>query len=127
VLINLDNQQPLWFRLAAEQGHARAQYNLSFMYYSGIGTPKDYKAAIRWYRAVAERGETSAQRFLALMYRDGVGTTQDYKTGHMWFNLAAANGRVDAAKDRDIVANKMNLTDIAIAQQMARECMEAHP
>jgi len=26
-----------WYRLAAEQGHAKAQYNLGVMYYNGEG------------------------------------------------------------------------------------------
>jgi uncharacterized protein len=33
------------WRLAAEQGDARAQYNLEFMYTKGQGVPKDYTEA----------------------------------------------------------------------------------
>jgi TPR repeat protein len=38
-----------WRPLAA-QGHARAQYNLGFMYASGQGVPQDYAEAVKWFR-----------------------------------------------------------------------------
>ncbi len=31
-----------WYRLAADQGYAAAQYNLGIMYASGLGVPLDY-------------------------------------------------------------------------------------
>ena len=34
-----------WYRLAAEQGNANAQYNLGVMYDNGEGVPQDYKEA----------------------------------------------------------------------------------
>jgi TPR repeat protein len=42
-----------WFRLAAEQGDASAQYNLGVMYTNGEGVPKDDVTAARWYRLAA--------------------------------------------------------------------------
>ena len=36
-----------WFRLAAKQGLAQAQYNLGHMYFEGQGVSKDYTEAIR--------------------------------------------------------------------------------
>ena len=46
----------MWFRKAAEQGLARAQYNLGVGYYQGAGVPQDYVAAARWFRMAAEAG-----------------------------------------------------------------------
>jgi hypothetical protein len=43
----------------------------------------------------------------------------------MWFNIASALGDDDAAKNREIVANKMTAADISKAQAMARECMSS--
>ena len=45
-----------WYRKAAEQGHARAQYSLGFMYYNGRGVPQDYAEAMKWYRKAADQG-----------------------------------------------------------------------
>ena len=40
---------------------------------------------------------------------------------YMWLNLAAAGGIDDAAKGRDVVAEKMTPAQIAEAQRQARE------
>ncbi|MBQ0113780.1 MAG: sel1 repeat family protein [Bacteroidales bacterium] len=45
-----------WFKKAAEQGHADAQYNLAFCYANGNGVSQDYKQAASWYEKAAEQG-----------------------------------------------------------------------
>ena len=57
-----------WYRLAAEQGDAVAQYNLGVMYDNGQGVPQDYAEAVKWYRLAAEQGYAHAQRNLGVMY-----------------------------------------------------------
>ena len=43
-----DKQAVKWFRLAAEQGVANAQYNLGVMYERGDGVPEDKVLAYMW-------------------------------------------------------------------------------
>ena len=38
------------WRPLAEQGDAKAQYNLGVMYDNGKGVTQDYKEAVKWYR-----------------------------------------------------------------------------
>ena len=45
----------------------------------------------------------------------------------MWFNLATANGHERGSENRDNVAEKMTSDQIAEAQKMAREMVEANP
>ena len=52
------------FQKAAEQGHARAQFNLASCYKNGIGVKKDVKRAIELYQKAAEQGNTYAQHCL---------------------------------------------------------------
>ena len=42
-----------WFKLAAKQGDAGAQYNLGVMYEKGQGVPQDDKTAMKWYSLAA--------------------------------------------------------------------------
>ena len=51
-----------WFRLAAEQGSAIAQYNLGDMYGNGEGVPEDIVLAYMWYNLAAVQGHDRAQR-----------------------------------------------------------------
>ncbi len=43
------------FRPLAEQGYAKAQFNLGFMYRKGLGVPQDYVRAYAWYDLAASR------------------------------------------------------------------------
>ena len=77
-----DYQEALkWYRLAAEQGDASAQFNLGFMYADGRGVLKDYQEALKWYRLAAEQGYARAQFNLGFMYADGRGRAQGLPGG----------------------------------------------
>jgi TPR repeat protein len=93
------------------------------MYDNGYGVPQDYKTAMKWYRFAAEQGNAFAQSNLGGMYGNGTGVLQDYVRAYMWWNIAASSGDKDAVKNRDIVAKRMNSTDISAAQKLARECV----
>jgi TPR repeat protein len=49
VVLKIGKRVGKWYRLAAEQGHAKAQYNLGLMYYNGEGVPEDYVIAYMWW------------------------------------------------------------------------------
>ncbi|MDE0952796.1 MAG: SEL1-like repeat protein [Halioglobus sp.] len=42
-----------WYRKAADQGAADAQYTLGYMYYKGLGVPQDYVQAHMWWNLAA--------------------------------------------------------------------------
>ena len=44
-----------WYRKAAEQGNAYAQFNLGNAYYNGNGVEQDYAEAVKWYQKAAEQ------------------------------------------------------------------------
>ena len=49
-----------WYKLAAEQGYALAQYNLGFMYGNGQGVPQDYILTHMWWNLAASSGQIEA-------------------------------------------------------------------
>ena len=114
-----------WYRLAAEQGYAEAQFNLGAMYDDGEGVPQDYAEAERWYRLAATQGYAEAQNNLGAMYANGRGVPQDDVLAHMWLNLAAAKStgedRERFVAGRDAVADRMTREDLIEAQRLARE------
>ncbi|RLB71806.1 MAG: hypothetical protein DRH07_05860, partial [Deltaproteobacteria bacterium] len=123
-----DNREAVkWYRKAAEQGDAKAQFNLGLMYVKGNGVTLDHVEAVKWYRKAAEQGVAKAQIKLALMYAKGDGVTQDYSMAHMFCDIAAANGYAKAEKFRDLLAKKMTSEQIARGQELAREWIEKHP
>lgn len=50
-----------WYRKAAEQGAASAQYNLGVCYEYGNGVEQNYGIAAKWYRKAAEQGHEQAK------------------------------------------------------------------
>jgi len=107
----------------AEQGYAKAQYNLGLMYKNGNGVLKDATEAVKWYRLAAEQGDAQAQRNLGHMSSNGNGVLKDNLTAHMWYNIASANGSKAAGEWRDERADLMTPDAIEKATSMARECM----
>ena len=85
----------LWLPLA-EQGHAKAQFNLGVRYYNGQGVQRNYKEAVRWYRLSAEQGHAKAQSNLGVMYDNGQGVPQDYQEAVKWYRLSAEQGYAGA-------------------------------
>ena len=61
-----DNKEAVkWFRLAADQGFAGAQYSLGGLYVLSTGVSQDYQEASKWYRLSAEQGNAKAQFIVA--------------------------------------------------------------
>ena len=118
-----------WYRIAAAQGYAPAEYSLGVAYEKGQGVPQGYQEAVKWYRLAAAQGNEFAQLNLAVMYTHGRGVQQDFVRAHMWFNLAAqalsGDSRDTATKKRDRIASKMTAEQIGTAQEMARRCEES--
>ena len=60
-----------WYRLASDLGHAGAQCEVGYCYYSGDGVKKDLKKAKKWLTLAADNGDENARRKLTwLLYED---------------------------------------------------------
>ena len=57
-----------WWRKAAEQGHAEAQYQLGYAYQHGIGVERDDDEAEKWYNKAAENGNSDAMEAVDRLY-----------------------------------------------------------
>ena len=59
-----------WYRRAADQDDASAQYLLGMMHEAGHGVPRDTDTAMQWYRCAADQGHTDAQQQLVRLEAD---------------------------------------------------------
>jgi tetratricopeptide (TPR) repeat protein len=122
-----------WYRLAADQGLADAQYKLGSMYDSGGRLKRDYPEAAKWYRLAANQGDGDGQLSLGIMYYWGNGVPQDYVQAYKWFTLAlarfpASSGNAltemqhnNCVEWRDKVAEAMTTAQIAEAKRQVAE------
>lgn len=53
-----------FLKVAAQQGNARAEYSLGYMYQHGEGVEADIDIAKSWYKKAAEQGHTKAKAAL---------------------------------------------------------------
>ena len=111
-----------WYRKAAEQNLANAQYNLGVCYAHGEGVVKDQVEAVKWYRKAAEQNFAEAQYNLGICYERGDGVAEDWVEAYKWLLLAARQG-VEAPKEHTTVLESKLLTpeQIAQGQKRARE------
>ena len=85
-----------WYRQAAAQGDAQAQYNLAVAYDEGEGVTQNKEEAVKWYRQAAAQGIAQAQYNLAVAYDEGEGVTQNKEEAVKWWRQAAAQGIAQA-------------------------------
>ena len=92
-----DHDAMEWFRKAAKQNHAQAQFELGEFYYVGSRKiPQDYYEAVNWYRKAAEQGLAKAQLMLGGAYTLGKGVQRDDREGEKWIRRAAEQGHGEA-------------------------------
>ena len=93
-----------WYQLAADQGHAKAQFEIGKMWYLGQAMPQhsvmaeNYRMAMRWYSRAANQGDANAQYHLGNMYLMGEGLLTNYKAAMRWFRLASKQDHAQAQR-----------------------------
>ena len=76
--------------------------------------------ALAEWRAAADEGDGRAMLALGRVHVRGVGgALQNFVEAHMWLNLAARRGESAAAEERDALAAKMTVEQVALAQDRA--------
>jgi TPR repeat protein len=114
----------------AEEGHSAFQVEVADSYRFGIGVPKDIDLAIRMYeRATAARDDYAAYA-LGNIYAGGETGTVELSRAYMWYSIAeqVASDEDEELRRLKIETSKgMTSDQIAEAERMAREWLEAHP
>jgi TPR repeat protein len=85
-----------WYRKAAEQNLADAQYNLAVCYEQGTGVAKDEAEAVKWYCKAAEQNLANAQCKLGVCYEQGIVVAKNEMEAVKWFRTAAEQNNAQA-------------------------------
>ena len=103
----IDNAEAVkWYRKAAEQGYAIAQYNLDYSLVSGHGVEKNPTEALNWYQKAAEQGIAKAQTIVGIYYHQKGESAQ----AKYWFEKAAAQGEEEAKKRLEMIQEQTPTT-----------------
>lgn len=85
---------------AAQQGDAKAQFDLGVMCFRGIGFSKDYLKALEWFNKAAEQGHERAKEYIPSTYYalgssyfgNDTGVAQNDTEAFKWYSKAANLG-----------------------------------
>jgi len=113
-----------WYGQAAGEGHAEAQYNLGVMHANGWGVAMNDVPAAGFYRLAAEQGYVAAQAALGYCYKHGAGVEKDLAMAYKWFDIAAQRDDLNAAAERDDLADRMTEDEVFAARQSALQWLE---
>ena len=78
-----------WFRLAAAQGYAPAEYQMGQMYDFGFGVVQSDAEALAWYRRAANHGSASGQRVVGDFCLKGRSGVADAVEAARWYPRGA--------------------------------------
>lgn len=95
-----DEDAVRYFKLAADQGYARAQSMLSWGYFHGLGgLQQDEQMAFSLADASAKQGDPFGEYLLGLYYANGIGVDKNNKAAAKWYKLSADQGNAMSKAD----------------------------
>lgn len=86
------SQAMVYYKQAAEQGDAQAQFEVGRMYAEGLGVPKDYSEAVKWYRKAVKQNNADAKAWLSDLYIYGYGVELNYEEALKLIRESVAQG-----------------------------------
>ena len=114
------------FKPLAEQGDAKSQYFVGFLYFRGYGVAKDNAEAANWFRKAAAQGDSLGAFYLGKMYEKGEGVEKDLTQAYLWLSVSAKNApnARDATYTREDIQKlerKMSPEQLAKAKELAKQ------
>lgn len=83
-----------WLILAAENGHADAQYEMACRYHQGKDVEQDDAQALNWYTQAAAQGNIDAMVHAGRQFEQAQGTPQDLQKAFKYYLQAAKAGHL---------------------------------
>ena len=111
----------MWFRKAADQGDAVAEFLLGNQYAIGKGVPQDYSEAMIWFRKAAEQGHPRAMLDLGVMYAEGRACRRTMFVPTCGSVYRRHRGEQIAVKTLEMAERQMTPAQITEAQKLARD------
>ena len=94
-----DKEAGRWYRQAADQGDAAAQFSLGFAYEKGRGVEPSDEEAVQWYQRAADQGDDKA-RFNLTSLRKAI-ALRDFNPDEKEIEAALAAAEALAAENQE--------------------------
>ena len=113
----------IWQPLA-EQGDAKSQSSIAYLYLRGLGVERDNASAAEWYGKAAAQGRPEAMYFLGTLYLMGHGVPRDYVRAYVSCDNAVAHGIAEGLHCRAAASRAMDEKQTEEAYHLASEVQE---
>ena len=110
--------------LPSRRKRAAARNVRAIMYREGDGIEQDYQRAIALFEKAAVAGDWSAQLNLGCMYGTGRGVSRDEVYCYAWWELAAKAGSTRGRRGCEVLARRMKVADLQLAQHLSNRLSE---
>jgi len=115
-----DNAQALkWYRKAAAQNDAMAQYNLASMYDNGEVVEEDKAKALEWYVKAAYGGHKESPNYIGILYDNGEGAPEDDIAACAWWLIGIKRGDNAPQNNMDYLAKKLTPEQLSKAKLLS--------
>jgi pentatricopeptide repeat protein len=120
-----DKEAFKWTSKAADQGNAKAEFNLGACYLQGTGIQKNETEAFKWYKKSAMKDVPLAQYNLGVLYQNGIGVEKNEAEAMTWLTKSADQGNAEAKKAMSSIKGEADarrmLKDIENKETVRRE------
>ena len=111
----------------AEDGDAKAQYNIGWMHWRGDGVEQSDQAAAGWFLRAARQGLKEAQSQIGYMLANGLGAETDLRAAIRWTQAAADQGDQNGIANVAPIQNALGWAylggDSGVSKDVALACM----
>ncbi|MBX9785882.1 MAG: sel1 repeat family protein [Alphaproteobacteria bacterium] len=96
--INMKNftEAMRWFKKAAAQKYAEAQFSIGVLHDYGLGVPPNHTKAMKWYLRAAAQKHAGALYSIGVLCEMGLGVPPDPAVAMEWYLRAAAQNHASA-------------------------------
>jgi TPR repeat protein len=116
-----------WYKIAAQQKHAKAALVLGMLYKNGDGVPRDAVEGAKWLTLASDLGNAHAMFLLAHLYREGSGVMQDEAKARVLLEEAAEHEYPPAIQELAMTVqtgDALTARDEARAAHLLKEASE---
>ena len=75
----------MMFKIASDEGHRDAQFNLGLLYYLRLGVEKSITKALELFTEAAYQNNPYAQHYLGYFYEEGIVVNKSTKEASKWY------------------------------------------
>lgn len=111
-----------WFKHASATSNRYSQFNVGFMFESGLGVEKNIEKAMQWYKLSAFSGYSAAQNNLGVLFEENFNTYNGHLAAYVLLKLSSEHGNATAKQNFQVFILRLSNEDKVVFEIKFKEC-----